>query len=110
MSELKKQSRDPAQPGAGNADEVNRVSLARQKFRKIDILRHDCVYFSMVAATRFAASRGASCEDFSAIRRRCSGRSTRSRILCTSDSGVSSDSFKINAAPARSKISALRVW
>src|ERR671925_221551 len=75
VPELKKQSGDSAHSASRDADQMDCVPLACQKFRKIDILRHDCVYFSIVAATRFAASRGASCEDFSDIRCRCSGRS-----------------------------------
>jgi len=44
-------------PLAGDADEMNGVPFLRQEFCKIDILRHDCVYFSIVTATRLAASR-----------------------------------------------------
>src|SRR5438477_20773 len=70
-----------AHPAPSDANEVNVVPFTRQEFCKIDILRHDWVYFSIVTATRLAASRGARCEHLSDIRRSCSGRSIMSRIF-----------------------------
>ena len=75
VAELKEKAGDSAHAAAGHADEMDGVPFLRQEFCKIDILRHDCVYFSMVAATRLAASRGASRAALSDIRRSCSGRS-----------------------------------
>src|SRR5205085_9164530 len=111
VAELEKKPGNSAHAAAGHADEMNVMSFLRQKFCQVDISRgHDWVYFSMVAATRLAASRGANRPAASDIRRSCSGSSIISRIFRVSNSGVSSDSFKTNAAPARAKISALRVW
>ena len=81
VAELEKQPGNSAHPAARNADEMNGVPFLRQEFCKIDFLRHDCVYFSIVAATRFAASRGARCELFSDIRRSSSRWLIISRIF-----------------------------
>jgi len=64
----------PMRAAPGDPDEMNVVPFLGQEFCKIDIrLGHDWVYFSMVAATRLAASRGARWEHLSDIRRSCSG-------------------------------------
>src|SRR2546421_6111714 len=73
VAKLQEKAGDSAHAAACDADQVNGVSFLRQEFCKIDILRHDSVYFSIVVATRFAASRGASLPDSSDIRRSCSG-------------------------------------
>ena len=83
MAKLEKKPGNSAHAAPGHADEMNVVPFLRQEFCKsrlrrgyggrVDILRHDWVYFSIVAATRLAASRGARCEHLSDIRRSCSG-------------------------------------
>src|SRR6202011_3754075 len=76
VAELKEKSGNSAHAATGDADQMNAMTFARQKFRKIDILGHHRVNFSMVVATRSAASRGARLADFSDICRTCSGGST----------------------------------
>src|SRR5690242_10000458 len=73
VTKLQQQPGNPTHSAAGDADQVNTMALSSQKFSQVGIFRHDWVNFSIVIATRFAASPGASCNAFSDIRRSCSG-------------------------------------
>ena len=75
VPELKQKRGNTAHPASGHTDQMNAVTLARQKLGKIDFrsARHDWAYFSIVVTTRPAASFGARREEFSDICRSCSG-------------------------------------